>query len=482
MGAPERLLARLTVEARAERLAAVAALVRAVGTGEGLAPAVIGHLEALVDEAVSNVVEHAFDPGETGTVDVVLLRRPGQLVAAVEDRGLPFDASAGTGGLGVKIMRAFADELRFVNLGRSGKRVEMVLELEGRPEEEPLPLPGEVPESAEEVELRLMRPEDAPGLARCVYRSYGYTYAGESLYRPEQVAERIRAGLQLSCVAATTSGEIGGHLALLKESAASPVGETGQAVVMPAFRGRKLFEKMKAFVVERAREGGLRGVFSEAVTIHPFTQKGNLALGAAETGLLLGYIPSSMAFRGIPEGNAAERQAAMLYYLAVGPHPEREVYVPLHHGGIVREVYSRAGLPRRFATASGALPGGATRIEVVFRPGWGQAILRVLEWGADAVEAVSRRLKALRLQRVDCILLDLPLAEPATALLCAPLEGAGFGFAGVLPELHDGDVLRLQHLNNVEVAPERIHAVSDAGRQMKEYVLASAGIPAGPVP
>ena len=44
-----------------------------------------------VEEVSLNVIEHAFEPGRPATFDIVLLRGPGEVVVAVEDRGLPFD-------------------------------------------------------------------------------------------------------------------------------------------------------------------------------------------------------------------------------------------------------------------------------------------------------------------------------------------------------------------------------------------------------
>ncbi len=42
---------------------------------------------------------------------------------------------------------------------------------------------------------------------------------------------------------------------------------------------------------------------------------------------------------------------------------------------------------------------------------------------------------------------------------------------GVIPELLDGDVLRLQYFNNVEISPQDICMVSDFGRTLLTAVL-----------
>ena len=47
----------------------------------------------------------------------------------------------------------------------------------------------------------------------------------------------------------------------------------------------------------------------------------------------------------------------------------------------------------------------------------------------------------------------------------------GFFLGGVIPELLNGDVLRLQHLNNVKISPQDICVVSDFGQTLLTAIL-----------
>jgi len=80
-------------------------------------------------------------------------------------------------------------------------------------------------------------------------------------------------------------------------------------------------------------------------------------------------------------------------------------------------------------------------------------------------------LKELCFNKIDCVYLDMPLGDPSTAVLCADMERMGFFFSGVIPELFEGDVLRLQYLNNVRVFPEKVTVYSDFGKELFKYVL-----------
>ncbi len=50
--------------------------------------------------------------------------------------------------------------------------------------------------------------------------------------------------------------------------------------------------------------------------------------------------------------------------------------------------------------------------------------------------------------------------------------GLGFIFGGLIPELRDGDVLRLQYLNNVELDPAALVLYSDTAKQLLRAILA----------
>ena len=57
----------------------------------------------------------------------------------------------------------------------------------------------------------------------------------------------------------------------------------------------------------------------------------------------------------------------------------------------------------------------------------------------------------------------------------ARLGELGFSFGAVLPELRDGDVLRLQYLNEVDIKPEYVRTASDFGQELFDLVLEEKG-------
>ncbi len=478
----ERPVARVTVTTDAGLLPAAVDFVGQVAQWLGLRNRAAENLDRAVEMVCHNVIEHAFDPGESGQYDIEILRRPGRVVIAVEDRGLPFDYAHLQDGrdtaLPEMLHHSFADEMRFINLGRGGNRVELIKHLPYADVREHLPEAEhhrtvQAPAAPEDtqLEIRMMRPEESSELSRCVYRSYGYSYDWDYVYYPERIRELLESGMMRSCVAVTPEGEFVGHLAVRVERPDSPVGEAGQAVVDPRFRGHHLFPRMKAFMAEQSINGGMYGLYSEATAVHPYSQRGNLQLGAKETGFLLGYIPASVSYKEIGEDREGRRGSVALFYMRLNPEPGRTIYPPTVYREAVQHVVEHSGLHRTDGDGSDIEMLPTSRMSVEVRRDHNLAFLRVEEPGADLQELVRVRLRELCLHRVDCIYVDLPLSHPAVQSAGANLNELGFFFGGIIPELRDGDVLRLQYLNEVDIRPEDVRTGSDFGQELVNLIF-----------
>jgi anti-sigma regulatory factor (Ser/Thr protein kinase) len=486
---PDEAIVRVTVRADTDFLTPLVSFVEHTAEKLGLEGKDAGHLKRAVETVCQNVIDNAFGPDDDGRYDVHVLRRPGKLVLAVEDQGLPFDYTPlqddGDQNLAQMLDRSFADEVRFVNLGRRGNRVELVKHLPHTDVREHLPEDEHhatlnAPAASEDVpiEIRMMRPEESFELSRCVYRSYGYSYDWDYIYYPERIRDLQEKGLMRSCVAVTPDGEFVGHLAITLEHPSSPVGESGQAVVDPRFRGHHLFPKMKTFMAEWAGDAGMCGLYSEATAVHPYSQKGNLHLGAKETGFLLGYIPASVSYKQIGEEREGRRGSVALFYMRVTDEPEREIYPPEPYLEAIRLVVEHNGLQRTVGEVADPVL-QPSRISVDVRHDHNLAFLRVDEPGADLEELVRSHLRDLSLHRVDCIYVDLPLSHPATARAAAGLKNLGVFFGGIIPEAHPagGDLLRLQYLNNIEIQAGDVSTASDFGAELLGLIFRQNPLP-----
>lgn len=324
----------------------------------------------------------------------------------------------------------------------------------------------------EPIEIRVALDRDAEGLAALFRTVYGETYDHDWAYDPDAMRARWNDGEMRSVVGVTHEEEIVGHLALDFDRPGARVGESGQALVDPRWRGHHLFESMKSYLAERATADGLYGMYSEATAVHPYSQKGGLALGAHETGFLIGFIPSGVDYKGI-SGEAPHRETAALMYLRTNPEPRRVSHLPEHVRDLAGDVYANGGYARDLGGGEGANAEGATELETARDASHNIAIIRLRAAGPDLHEVVAAESALLTADGVDCIYLSLPCAWPESAAYADGLGDLGFFYACIIPERRDdGDVLWLQRLNGVEPHAEEIATASDFGRDLLARILA----------
>jgi len=324
-----------------------------------------------------------------------------------------------------------------------------------------------------DVTFRFLGPDEGTVLTGAIEAAYGQTYDLRWVYDPDEVNRRIGAGTYVACVAETPAGELLCHIGMTLAAAGDAVAHSGQAVTLPAARGQHLFTRTKRHLMEWARERGLAGMYSEATAAHPYSQKANIELGAHETGFLLGWIPATVA--NDAAGGRVGRQSAALFYTKLNDGHERRVYAPERHQAVVSQTIELCKLR---GTLADPPPGcelpERTELHVEVDESHNLALLTVRVPGGDLEPVVAAERHHLFHRRcLDAVYVDLPLENPATALVADHLERLGVSYAGVFPNSRtDGDVLRMQSLHRVRVKADDVAVASDHGRELLEYVLA----------
>jgi anti-sigma regulatory factor (Ser/Thr protein kinase)/RimJ/RimL family protein N-acetyltransferase len=408
-------------------------LARMAGLEEGRAEALV----VATDEACTNIIKHAFEPGEAGSFNVEGDISPSSLVVSIRDRGLPFDPSsmpdytppltsdpqqATARGLGFYLIRQAVDEARWIHRGKEGKELRLAVGREEPditqqlPEQELVPFDEEVPRAKEQAyTVRGLRPDEAIQVSQCIYRAYGYTYPMEDLYYPDRIVRMNETGELLSAVAVAEDGAVVGHYALERPDLGI-VAESGQAVVMPAHRGQKLMERMRVFLTEEAEKLGLQGIYSQPVTSHVYSQRVNERFGSRVAGITLGLVPRELRFKKIKSEPLPQRETVMLYFKSLGEPRRAVIHAPGHHRKMLERLYTN--LERSVTFEVGVPLAGPSRVSVHFHKG---------------------------------------------------LE-AGFFFSGVGPCFApDGDTLRLQYLNT-ELDIGRLQLYNPFAKELAAYI------------
>jgi len=441
-------------------------------------------VELATEEACLNVIQHAYPQGSSGPLIVRARLEKAMLVLAIDDEGIPRDPFARlqfspetptAPGLGSRLMQAMSDGVRYESLGKQGKRVEILVRLPA--DEAGNEMPVEAGDTFQKVDgatlsVRLFQPADAGKISQCAWRCYGYSYLSEHLYQPERIIAMNASGEMLSAVAVDAEGRVYGHSALVF-SEGSPVPESGQALVVPEARGGHTFRRMKALLTEEMRRRGVPGIWSEAVTLHPGSQKSNVELGISECGFIPGMSPPSLRMKAI--GDTGERrQGLMLFYLPLENAPQSRVCLPSHHQGFLSGIYRAMGFSIELIPPRPLDSLVLTHLGVQLRADLGIAWLKCLALGGDLVTAVNRERVRLCEAGARVVVLDLPMDAPGLPGAVAAMECEEWGLCGIIPRLLGGvDALRMVYLDNVQIDPGIITTASDHGRHVVEYTLAT---------
>lgn len=116
----------LTVHARAENLARIAAFLGDIAEQWGLGPKETFDVQMAVDEACTNIMEHGYGGDESGTIEIVCRQTDAGCAISIRDFGRAFDPDAvpepdieapmeerPVGGLGLFFMRQLMDDVHF---------------------------------------------------------------------------------------------------------------------------------------------------------------------------------------------------------------------------------------------------------------------------------------------------------------------------------------------------------------------------------
>ncbi len=469
----------LTFPSNTSYLHMARAYVREVAELAGLADERTDALVLAADEACANVVQHAFEPGETGSITLTGRIDPSFAPRYVppESHGIPAQRPRG---LGFHFIGQSVDESTWIHRGPEGKELILTMHREQTDvtqelsDDELAPFRDDEPEAEpQDYIIRHLQEHEAIHVSRCIYRAYGYSYPNGDLYYPERVVRMNRTGELISAVAVTETGGIVGHYALERPDLGS-VAESGQAVVVPAHRGRGLMLRMRRFLEEEARRLELFGVYGQPVTSHPFSQRVNERFGSKVVGLTLAILPRSLRFKRMRTEPLDQRESAMLYFRPLVARPLCRVYVPDHHREMVERIYDEVGLPAEFGTPRTFEGCGSATVR--FLPSFRVGFIRIARAGADSSADMRRALRDLcDIGEAEAVFLELPLAQAATPDLCVEAEAAGFFFSGLGPGfLPDGDSLRLQYLN-VPLGFSRLQIHNPFGRELLSYIAAECG-------
>lgn len=462
----------------------------------GFADPELGQIELALEEAVTNVIKHAYDTAEYNTFDIIAERTPLGIRVIIKDRGMPFDAgvlpeynplsvaSDNMPGLGFFLMKNAVDQFSLVNLGADGKETHLTKNLpqknireyfEGQKlEEDPGPVATTILKERIPYDVRRMRSEEAIEVSRCAYKSHGYTFFDNTIYYPERIVELNNSEELISVVAVTKDNIFMGHTALHYPQVGARIAELTFAFVNMEFRGQGCLTRMTDMLFTMDKRYPLTGIYINSVTNHLFTQKVAQKYGANDCGLYLAASPGTWIFKGISD-ESKQRLSVALSFKYLQPPQQLTVYPPKEHREMVEKIYKNIGASHVNLAPDSAQSDIKNEKSVLRTDIYASencAEIWVSEFGGDLRREIKNILHGLCVKQVAAIYLYMDLSNPYTYFAAPEMESLGFFFAGILPQTDIGDTLVLQYLNNVELDYSQIQILTEPAKEILEYIKA----------
>jgi serine/threonine-protein kinase RsbW len=451
----------------------------------------LNEIDLAIEEAVTNVMKHGYDPEENAEFDLMCERIPDGIEIIIKEHGIPFDpaqaplykpaddiAEADARGLGLHLLRMTMDDVAFLNLGPEGRETRLIKYLHGNAQqkdaemqaiEEPRVLTEKI-----EYSVRGLEEKEALEVSKCAWKSHGYSFFDDHIYFPERLVAMNKSGELVSAVAVTSDNVFMGHGAFLYQYADDTIAELTFIFVNVEYRGQGALNRLLEYLFTVPRTRRLDGLYAYAVANHVFTQKAMLKYGINDCGILLATSPASWKFKGISD-DTSQRISVILEFKYMEEPVVKKLYAPEHHLDMIKKLYANIGASHTWSKPAGTVPefkSDTTELFTGVNELEGCAEIFVDAYGADYLLAIRKALKGFCVKGISALNLFLNLEDPLTWSLTSEIEKLGFFFAGILPCSRIGDALILQYMNNLDFDYGRINAYSDVSKELVEYIKA----------
>lgn len=449
----------------------------------------ISDLETAVEEVVSNVIRFAYN--NQSTFDFIVIVQTNGLSIIIKEEVSPLKpnqeheynlelikAKSDFKEFSSYLLKKLVDKVWLHSLGKKGfethifkyfKKYNLHVSSTAESQESEKERIKSFPEKPVTYVVRRMKPKEAIDISRIAYNTYGNTYLHEDIYYPDRVRKLNKKNQLISFIAITENGEVIAHIAY-ERSTDKSIPEIGVAFTKPSYRGIGCLNKLMLTSMGEAEKLLFTGVFAQAVTSHPYSQKSLNKFGFMDCALLLSIF-HELAFKNI-EQKIPQRESAMISFHYFKFPEKVTIYPPEHHAEIIASLYKHIGfnpgiILSNITTAPDvdkSVLNVKTNLENL------TADITVTTYGKNILTEVHRIMKKLCYHHIVTIYLRIRLTDPFTAKYTADFEKMGFFFSGILPRSAANDELILQYLNNYTIDFDQLKIASDKGKEILEYV------------
>jgi hypothetical protein len=318
-----------------------------------------------------------------------------------------------------------------------------------------------------DLPVDLPQQSDASAIALCFQEVYGDHYVHSEVFCPDRYWAKVESGETIPVVARGAEGEVIGHLALEREPGAV-VAERGEAVVLPAYRGHHLLERMTERLSIEAPKRGLHGVYADPLTIHTFSQRNDVRAGMPVCAVLLGVNPESFHPKDMSCPIAGQRQSYLRTFRFVQPPAPRTIHAPEPYQGLLLKIYESLDVTVTVGAASNvAFTDSRIGLNVNDR---GYGTIHFDRIGIDFSAGLSNALHDVRSLGARTVQLSAPVGDPGLPLLSDAARDLGFFFCGLGPAFADGSDLLLLQLLTEPLDTGKLQLFTDQAKELVAFI------------
>jgi GNAT superfamily N-acetyltransferase len=320
--------------------------------------------------------------------------------------------------------------------------------------------------NGETVVVGIFRPDDAEGIGRLFRAVYGEGYPVRIVYNPEELRAAFDRRESMAVVARRMDGEVVGAVSLFRSTPSSRLYESGQGLVLPAWRGLGINGFILRHLLEVVAPSlGIDAVFGESVCNHPYMQRTTANLGYVETGLEVDLMPHEAYSK---EGRPG-RVSVLPQFRLYGAGADR-AHVPAAYAREFGFLYQSLNVKRTVLPChAGVAATGQSEITSQIFEFARVARVAVSRAGADFEGAFAEKEEECLFNGTLVLQVWLSLADPAVGAATEHLRGLGYFFGGLLLCWFGHDALLMQ---KIVMRPnwEAITLYTDRAKRILEMV------------
>lgn len=327
----------------------------------------------------------------------------------------------------------------------------------------------------EQIDIELMKPSDAVGVADLFKVYYGENYPVKTFYNPEELIKANEEKHIVSVVARNEAGAIVGHAAVYHSSPYEKLYEEGAILVHPDYQRKRCSVKSIALStmmesIHIAQETKIaEGIFAELVCNHMHTQKFAYRFGSFfPTAFEVNLMPAEAY---VKSGDASGRVSSILFFKKIAKS-SKTVYVPSRYKSQFKYIYEPMELDRIFKDALPNLApkiGSETTALNQYFEFADTSRVTINKIGSDFSSYISITENKVDAKGGIVFQYWLPLDSPQIEFALNTLLAKGYSFGGVLPLWNNTDSLLMQKVKSV-VEWDKQHIFSDQGKKIVEMV------------